>query len=30
MSEYDSDDDYGEYLFENNNLYEPEEESLTL
>lgn len=29
MSEYVSDDDYEEYLFENDNLYEPEEESLT-
>jgi len=30
MSEFDTDDDdYDEYLFENENLYEPEEESLT-
>jgi len=29
MSDYDSDDDYDEYLLDNDNLYEPEEESLT-
>jgi hypothetical protein len=29
MSEYVSDDDYEEFLLENDNLYEPEEESLT-
>jgi hypothetical protein len=29
MSDYDSDDDYDEYLFDNDNLFEPEEESLT-
>ena len=29
MSDYDTDDDYDEYLFDNENLYEPEEESLT-
>ena len=29
MSEYNSDDDYEEYIFNNPNLYYPEEESLT-
>jgi len=29
MSDYDSDDDNEEYLFDNENLYEPEEQSLT-
>jgi len=29
MSQYDSDDDYEEYLFDNENLYQPEEQSLT-
>jgi hypothetical protein len=29
MSEYDSDDVYEEYLFDNDNLYQPEEQSLT-
>jgi hypothetical protein len=29
MSDYDTDDDYEEYLFDNENLLEPEEPSLT-